>query len=687
MAAGHSAAHEAALFELEAEQHEDAARTAREMHRRYSAAASSEQALGRMLEPLQERGFHVLSDRKWPRARGGAQVDFVLVGPSGVIIVDAKSWAEVQIAGDRVYQGQDDVTERFDGLAALCALVQTELADLGLAPGETRAVGVFTNRRGIRARVSGVDLVGIDGAVDYLLRGVRLGPEQVELALQRILILFPPYVERLRPIARFLPRVIPITRQQALVSSEELEQSLLAHEHAKPIEDWMAWLHPEQARLAKRSFSGPSRVRGSAGTGKTVVGLHRAAHLARTRPERVLVTTFVRTLPDVLSSLMLRMAPEVADRIDFMGVHEFARRVLQSRGIAREGDPKQAAMLFARAWTAVGATGMLGRIDPNSRYWEEEIQAVIKGRGITRFDEYLQLSRVGRRRGLTAEQRHAVWVLYEHYDRLLRTHRSSDYADIILQAERSLRETPLDRYSAVVVDEAQDLSCSMIRMLHHVVGDRPDGLNLIGDGQQTIYPGGYTLSEIGISIAGRGAVMTRNYRNTAEILEFATSMVAGDEFTDIEGDSAGPDAPVEIDRHGATPSVAHFTSRAAHDRALVEHLRGMIRAGCAIGDIGVLAPHTYATRDIHSALAHADIPSIDLLEYRGVVEPAVKVGTIKRAKGLEFKHVLVARAPSKLLSATSEVADTGAAERRALERRELYVAMTRARDSLWVGVI
>lgn len=113
----------------------------------------------------------------------------------------------------------------------------------------------------------------------------------------------------------------------------------------------------------------------------------------------------------------------------------------------------------------------------------------------------------------------------------------------------------------------------------------------------------------------------------------------------------------------------------------------MIRAGCAIGDIGVLAPHTYATRDIHSALAHAGIPSIDLLDYRGAVERAVKVGTIKRAKGLEFKHVLVARASSKLLSATTEDADTGAAERRALERRELYVAMTRARDSLWVGVI
>ncbi len=127
-----------------------------------------------------------------------------------------------------------------------------------------------------------------------------------------------------------------------------------------------------------------------------------------------------------------------------------------------------------------------------------------------------------------------MWQLYSEYDTALRELGVHDLADVILLAEKSLRANPLAGYSAVIADEAQDLSCASIRMLHALVGDAPDGLNLIGDGQQTIYPGGYTLAEADVSIAGRGVIMTRNYRNTAEIQEFADTMVVDDEFVDIE---------------------------------------------------------------------------------------------------------------------------------------------------------
>jgi hypothetical protein len=686
MAAGHSAANEAAHYRAQAEQAEFIAQTAREMQRRYSAAAESESRLGNMLEPLAEQGYHVLADRKWPGSTK-AQVDFVLVGPSGVYIVDAKSWADVRIESDRVFQGQDDVTDRLDGIANLAQLAEEALADVGVAPGEVRVVAVFTNRSGLKGRVRGVDLIGVDEAIKYLIgRGTRLTPNHVGIALKAVEELFPLYALRDQSSELTMPApVIPITRQEALISIEEIEDALLSGILAKPIEEWMAFLHPDQARLARRSFNGPSRIRGAAGTGKTVVGLHRAAYIARTRPGKVLVTTFVRTLPDVLAVLMQRMTPDLVDRVEFTGIYSFALDVLRRRGVPFKLDNAQAERLFERAWRTAGQQ-TLGRIDGNMRYWKDEVLVVIKGRGLTRFEQYAALPRVGRRRGLTADNRYAVWNLYTTYDAALREARINDFADVILLAEQSLLKTPLEGYSAVIIDEAQDLSCAMIRMLHAVVGDRPDGLTLIGDGQQTIYPGGYSLAEARVSIAGRGVILSKNYRNTAEIAQFAASLVAGDEFFDIEGTSEHGDAPVEIMRHGPKPKVNRFSSRSRHDNSLVEHVQHLLAAGTQPGDIGILTHTTYAAADVIKALTTARIPSIDLLKYDGKPRDAIKVGTIKRAKGLEFKQVLVVRTPAQLLEAAPSEIDSAASERSELDRRELYVAMTRARDGLWVGV-
>ncbi|MCU1523183.1 MAG: nuclease [Microbacteriaceae bacterium] len=687
MPAGHSAANEAVKYRLEAEQAAFVSRKAYEMYRCYSAAADTEARLGRLLDPLLEQGYHVLADRMWPDS-SKAQVDFVVVGPGGVFIVDAKSWADIHVESDRVFQGQDDVTERFEALATLAAPTEAALAEIGLPAGEVRVVAVFMNRRGIRGRTNGVDLVSEDSATDYLLRrGNRLTSDQIQAALRATEVLYPPYAMKNQVAEMTLSApVIPITRQDALISLEEIEDALLANILAKPIEEWMAFLHPDQARLVRRSFNGPSRIRGAAGTGKTVVGLHRAAYLARTRPGTVLVTTFVRTLPAVLSSLLERMAPEVADRVQFEGVHGFAIGVLKARGVRYSLEPRVSDRIFEKVWRALGRDGELGRIDPNLDYWKDEILGVIKGRGLVRFEQYGPLARLGRRRPLTAENRHAVWELYAAYDSELRAADVNDFADIILLAEQSLRKTPLEGYSAVVIDEAQDLSCAMIRMFHALVGDRPDGLNLIGDGQQAIYPGGYTLSEADISIAGRGVVMTRNYRNTVEIADFAASVVAGDEFVDIEGTTSRADVPAQIMRHGAKPKVTRFASRSRHDQSLVEHVRSLLTSGTRLGDIGILTPTNWAVGDVSQALTSAGLRSVELLKYDGNPIDAIKIGTIKRAKGLEFKQVLVARTPARLLEALPADADSAATERRELDRRELYVAMTRARDGLWVGV-
>ncbi|HEY5320086.1 MAG TPA: 3'-5' exonuclease, partial [Galbitalea sp.] len=681
MSAGHSAADTAARYELQADDLQRAADLARAMQRNYSAGASGEVRLQGLLQPLETQGFHVLSDRLWPGSTE-ANVDFVVVGPTGIFIVDAKKWADVGIANGQVFQGQDDVTDRFDNLQPLLELTQAALADVGIAPGEVHAVAVFMGKRNLKGQTGVVDLIGEDAAPNYFLgRGSRLGSHQIDAALQTAKALFPPYAARNHPVELTLPDVIvPITIQQALITDQEIEEALLDGILTRPIENWMAFLHPEQARLARRSFNGPSRIRGAAGTGKTVVGLHRAAYIARTRAGRVLVTSFVKTLPIVLSSLMERMAPDVANRVEFRGIHSFAMQVLRERRVPFELGEKKAGRLFDRAWTEEGKNGVLGRIDPRMAYWKEEVIDVIKGRGLTSFDQYAVLLRTGRRRALNGESRHAVWQLHFRYGQLLRQSGICDFADIILLAHKSIAAHPLEGYSAIVADEAQDLSCAMVRMLHAIVGDAPDGLNLIGDGQQTIYPGGYTLSEANVSIAGRGVIMTRNYRNTVEIADYASSLVIGDEFMDIEGMPSAADVASEVVRHGSKPRVSRFTSRAGHDRALMQHLRALLSSGTKGGDIGVLTQRNNDAKDMIQALRVEGIPAVSLYDYDGRTTNCVKVGTIKRAKGLEFKQVVVARTPARLLEAPGAQAESAIAERRELDRRELYVAMTRARD-------
>ncbi|MCU1439596.1 MAG: nuclease [Rhodoglobus sp.] len=687
-AAGASAQQESQRQLALAEDHERAAHEARQTASRYGIAAVTEKSVAKRLAPLTAVGYHLLPDRGWPGSRR-AQVDLVVVGPAGLFIVDTKAWKDVTIAGGHIFRDQEDVTGDLDSLADLGYSTESVMVEIGLAPGEVHSVVVLAGRKGISTAVGTVEVVGeLDVLQHIARRGQRLTASQVDAVLSLALSHFPVLRAPAPVDATIIEPVLPAQPETIdladLATDDEIGEAIMAGILAAPIEDWMSFLHPDQAKLVRRSFTGPSRIRGAAGTGKTVVGLHRAAYLARSRPGRVLVTTYVKSLPAVLSTLLHRMAPEVADRVDFVSAHAFARRLLVERGIRIDLDTKKVDAAFAAAWREVGLPGILGKLDQSTHYWKDEINHVIKGRGITSFEPYADLARTGRRRQLRIEQRRAVWELYVAYQqRLAGVH---DFSDVVTLAEASLRIMPLEKYSSVIVDEAQDLSCSMIRMLHHLVGNEPDGLTLIGDGRQTIYPGGYTLAEAGISLAGRGVVMNTNYRNTAEILDFASTMIAGDEWTDIEGPSPLDAAPL-VARTGPAPVVESFGSRHTHDAALVARIRDVTReVGTELADVAVLALDRYALAPLLVALSAAGIPTVDLDTYDGTSVAAVKVGTVKRAKGLEFKQVLLAGVSSGLLSGAAPT-EAAALERHGLQRRELYVAMTRARDGLWVGAL
>lgn len=719
MPAGDSAAHEASRQLALADAHDRAAADARAAASRFGVASATEKRTAAALAPLAAAGYHLLADRRWPGSRR-AQVDMVVVGPAGVFVVDTKAWADVTIAGDRIHRGQDDVTDDLMALADLAYRTEGELAEIGLAPGEVHAVAVLAGRTGVTERVGPVLVVGERDLLRQIARrGARLGPDQVDAVLARCLAWFG-QVGDPAPVSTTLPEpVLPAPRgplllgedalgdgpdaasahvpeqrptpdaPEPLLTEAEVQQVMLEGLMAAPIEEWMAFLHPAQARIVRRSYNGPARIRGAAGTGKTVVALHRAAYLARTRQGKVLVTTYIRTLPDVLRQQLTRLAPDVVGRVEFAGVHETAKRILDERGVALHIDGKQIAAAWTAAWGKVAGGSIIDTDRHEQDYWHEEVSSVIKGRGLTRWEQYADLPRLGRRHRLGPQQRRVVWELYEAYDRELRDRGVHDFADQIALAESELRREPAsERYTAVVVDEAQDLTCMMIRMLHGFVGDVPDGLTLVGDGQQTIYPGGFTLAEAGVSVAGRGAVLGVNYRNTREILQFASMLVRDDEFADIEGTTARGDRPAQVPRSGPKPVYVRCATEADRQRRMVQRVHEVVaEVGTNFGDVGVLALSRRGVAEATDALKKAGIPVVNLEKYDGVPVNRVKVGTVKRAKGLEFKQVLVVDPYASWLDEDVTELDDVDRERRDYRLRELYVAMTRARDGLWVAAI
>ncbi|WP_241834760.1 UvrD-helicase domain-containing protein [Pseudofrankia asymbiotica] len=695
----------------------------------------------RVLVGMDDAGWHVLPDRRWPGSRR-ANIDVILVGPGGVFVIDVKNWREASVHDGRLWRGDADAEDDLGKLVRQTVAVEEVLAEAGLPPTEVVPLLVLAGRRGIRASLDRVIVIGEDDLVrEVVPRGARLAPEIVERLLSCLEQGCPPMprtealarqpvrprtatppppagpavppaavearripsrrdpasspapgwtptieVEPAQPVQSAQP-VQPVQPvQETLMTREELWRELLDAAAREPIESWMTWLHPTQARLPGRRFSGPARIRGAAGTGKTVVALHRAKYLAA-RGDRVLFTSLVRTLGPVYRQLMTTMAPDQVDRVEFATVHAVATRCLREHGLERRHQQDAAETCFWRAWAQAGKGSVLPGLGLSPQYWKEEIGTVIKGRGLTTFEQYAKLARIGRRTPLPAGHRRAVWDLYELYERLRTERGILDRDDVLLLAAELVRADGRARYDAVIVDEVQDLTCAGLRLLHAFVGDRPDGLLVVGDGQQSIYPGGFTLAEAGVSVVGRSTVLTRNYRNRERIVRYAQAVVADDSFDDLDGVQETGSRAVDVDQPGGDVYEFAVASATAQEKALCDHLVALHTARrVRYRDMAVLVPTNAAVAYWSRVLARRGIPVVSLRDYDGSGDEAVKIGTFHRAKSLDFGHVCVPdrnRFPEPRRPAESAEAFS---ERAQLERRQLYVAITRARDSLWAGM-
>lgn len=475
---------------------------------------------------------------------------------------------------------------------------------------------------------------------------------------------------------------------------------------------WRVFLHPDQRRYVEGSFSGPFRLSGGAGTGKTVVLVHRARRLACTHPDaRIVMTTFTTNLAELLRESLVQLDPSVrlARRIGEPGVYvtgvdALASAVLASAGrglapaiesILGPGRAEIVGRTPSGRWRAVldGIATTAGPDLANEAFLAAEYATVILPNRITSLEEYLKVRRPGRGVALDRGRRQAVWSLVEAYRAHNRIDGTVDFAEAaaIAAAHLGLTANP-DRGAGdqpaladhVLIDEGQDLSPPHWQLLRNLVLPGPDDMFIAEDSHQRIYGPRTVLSRYGIGIVGRSRRLTLNYRTTAQNLHYALGLLEGGAYVDLE--DAPEQARYRSARTGPNPAIVTTGSVTEDMDVTAAVVEGWLAQGTTPETIAVLVRDRYQRDRMVNGLAERGVMARAVDRDR--VQPGKPVVmTMHRAKGTEFAKVALLGIGTRSPAELERLAAMDEAERMDVELRErslLYVAASRARDELLV---
>ena len=466
--------------------------------------------------------------------------------------------------------------------------------------------------------------------------------------------------------------------------AQELAEILTA-----PLEQWRIFLHPKQRQLVRVHANGPVRVLGGAGTGKTVVAMHRARYLAEEvftgREDRILLTTFTKNLAtDICQNLRKLCTDEGAwARIEVQHVDGWVANFLRTQGYRPEMvyDDDENECWQNELSYAPGNSGL------PQHFYRVEWENVVQSQNVTSVDEYLSAPRLGRGTRLTREMKRKVWPVFQEYRVQLNERGRKEYVDLLRDARQLIEHKGLRLpYRALIVDEAQDMSAEAFRLLRVLVPKGENDLFIVGDTHQRIYRHRVTLSKCGIDIRGRGRKLKINYRTTDEIRRFSVRLLEGRAFDDLDGGEDDQKGYMSL-THGTIPEVKVFTSAGNEVSYLKERISALTSEGTPPESICLVA-RTKKLVDIyaeHLRSSGSDIYEIrrDAAEQRD--RPGIRVATMHRVKGLEFEHIIIAGANSGIIPLDHALrkADDAITERNSetAERALLYVALTRARRS------
>lgn len=459
---------------------------------------------------------------------------------------------------------------------------------------------------------------------------------------------------------------------------------------AEPLEKWRVFLHPTQRKIVNKNYSGSARILGGAGTGKTVVAMHRAKHLASglKDKERILFTTYTANLAsDIKDNLRKICTLDEIRRIDVINLDAWVSQFLREHGYSAEIVYEEKA---DNLWEeAVMGTDFSGEFPVN--FYEEEYNRVVVAQEAFSLEKYVKASRTGRGTRLDRKKRMQIWKVFEAYQNLMKESQVRDINTAMYECRLLIEKTSSEtRYKHVIVDEGQDLSTNAFRLLRSIAGEEHDNdIFIVGDAHQRIYKNKAALSKCGINIRGRSSVLRINYRTTEEIRKAAFALLNGISFDDLD-DSFDTGDRCQSLTHGTAPEIIATANANEEFDAILAKVKGLIDSGVTAKNICVVA-RTHKLLDDY--IAHFTSGGIRCYGIKGNKADdrgldGIRVATMHRVKGLEFQYMFVVAANNRIIPLASAIDHTDAVseqETMTAEKCLLYVALTRAQKGAYIS--
>ena len=475
-----------------------------------------------------------------------------------------------------------------------------------------------------------------------------------------------------------------------VITDDDVLEAMLS----APMEQWRVFLHPSQRRLVERDWNGPVRVLGGAGTGKTVVAMHKARWLAaqllqNNQPGRILFTTFTRNLAtDIRSNLTKICSPEELQRIEVQHLDGWVMQFLKGQGLPvrvfdENGRKACWDMAMAMEDTSLGL---------DLRFYEEEWKDVVLANGCRSLPEYIAARRIGRGTRISRQNRAQIWPVFDALRTEFRQRGLWEPEDAKQAATDLINEANSSpRYVSIVVDEAQDLDVASFKLLRAMVGaTHSNDLFIVGDPHQRIYGKPVVLSRCGIEIRGRSRKLRINYRTTEETRAWATAVLQGLDFDDLDG---GSDSTSDYRSllHGDHPLIKGFEDPADEQAFLFQTLKQILSEQNDLSSTCITARTNKAVEKLQAALQAEGFNTrvINKNESDDPSDPALRLATMHRVKGLEFDQVLIPGLDATQMPLRYELDQRPDQVSRELfeqqERSLLHVAATRAKKRVVIS--
>jgi superfamily I DNA/RNA helicase len=452
-----------------------------------------------------------------------------------------------------------------------------------------------------------------------------------------------------------------------------------------PWEKWAVFLHPEQRQWVERDYSGPARISGSAGMGKTIVALHRAAHLARTNPgARVLLTTFSDALANALRTSLQRLVGnerQLAERIEVHSLDAIGRRLYE----AHVGQAMLAGREVVRELLAEASQSVVDH-KFSLHFLLTEWEQVVDAWQLESWEAYRDVARLGRRSRLPEQQRAALWSIFEQVRARLHARNLITCARLFTTLADALATRNKPPVDFVVVDEAQDISIVQLRFCAALGQDRPNALFFAGDLGQRIFQQPFSWKALGVDVRGRARTLRVNYRTSHQIRVQADRLL-GPQVTDADGNREDRSDTVSL-LNGPPPTIQVLKSASEEIKTVSGWLRERAKAGVLPHEVGLFVRSAAQLDRGEAAVAGAGMSFKVLDEQLETTSGHVALSTMHLAKGLEFRAVAVMACDDEIIPLQEHIETVGdeadLQEIYDTERHLLYVACTRARDHLLV---